>query len=60
MVGAFAGSATGISVTVAAVDATATTFRGVAGRVSAFKAQLAGGNIPTGVGKRTGIISGFV
>ena len=42
MVGAFAGSATGISVTVAAVDATATTFRGVAGRVSAFKAQLAG------------------
>ena len=42
MVGAFAGSATGISVTVAAVDATATTFRGVAGRVSAFKAQIAG------------------
>ena len=42
MIGAFAGNATGISVTVAAVDATASTFRGVAGRVSAFKAQVAG------------------
>lgn len=42
MVGAFAGSATGISVTLAAVDATAATFRGVAARASAFKAQISG------------------
>lgn len=41
MIGAFAGSATGIGVTIGAVDATAATFRGVAGRVSAFRAQIA-------------------
>lgn len=42
MIGAFTGSATGISVTVAAVDATASTFRGVVRNVSALKAQVSG------------------
>lgn len=42
MIGAFAGSATGISVTIGAVDATAATFRGVARNASALKAQASG------------------
>ena len=42
MAGAFTGSATGINVTIGAVDATASTFRGVAGRISSFKAQATG------------------
>ncbi len=42
MAGSFAGNATGINVTIGAVDATASTFRGVAGRISSFKAQVSG------------------
>lgn len=42
MAGAFTGSSTGISVSIAAVDQTAAAFRGVAARASALKSQVSG------------------
>ena len=42
MAGAFSGNSTGIAVTIGAVDQTAAVFQGAAGRVSAFKSQVAG------------------